>query len=337
MHFARPEILTWLWLVPLVWGLLKWLSYRQEKVLRRFVSDPLVPVISLFDRRAAGFKRLFLVLALFFSLLALARPQWGYEIREIKRRGLDILIVLDASRSMLTEDVKPNRFERAKLAVKDLLRKLSGDRIGLIAFAGDAFLACPLTVDYAGYLLSLNDLDTTSVPRGGTNISRAIQEAIKEYDNTPSKFKTVIMITDGENLEDDPMPWVEKARQKGIKIYTVGIGTQGGELIRTQDNLGRDTFVKDEADNFVKSRLNEKLLQDIALKTGGAYVHAAGAVMGLDLIYDRDLSKLERRDIGVSKMSRDYFERFQIPLGIALVFLCLETFWSQRRRVEDEN
>ena len=135
-----------------------------------------------------------------FSIVALARPQWGFEWHEIKREGLDILIVIDTSKSMLTQDVKPNGLERTKLAVKDLLRRLEGDRIGLIAFAGDAFLVCPFTVDYSGFLLSLNDLDVATVQRGGTNIGRAIDVALKGYGEIKNKYKAMVIITDGDNL-----------------------------------------------------------------------------------------------------------------------------------------
>jgi Ca-activated chloride channel family protein len=234
---------------------------------------------------------------------------------------------------MLTEDVKPNRLERAKLAVKDLLKKLKGDRIGIIAFAGDAFLTCPLTADYGGFVLSLDDLAPDVIPRGGTNLGKALQESLKGYEDVASQYKAVIVLTDGENWEGDPIEWAKVAAQKKIRIYTVGIGTREGELIHMVKEDGEAGFVKDSAGNFVKSRLNETMLKEIAAVTGGAYVRSSGAELGLDYIYDNYLSRLEKRDIE-SKMEQHYYERFQIPLFLAFIFLVLEARLSLRRPKE---
>lgn len=265
-----------------------------------------------------------------FSVLALARPQLGFQWQEVKRQGLDILIAIDTSRSMLTQDVKPNRLERTKLAVHDLIKKLKGDRIGLIAFAGDAFMVCPLTVDYGGFLLSLNDLSAATVPRGGTNVSQAIAEALRSYDNVPNKYKVVILITDGDNLEGDPLAQARRAKEAGVRIYSVGIGTQEGELIQVINEEGAAEFLKDRDGHFVKSRLNEKLLQEIALSTAGVYVRAGGAAFGLDVIYDQELSRLERRDIEDRKEKR-YYDRFQIPLAMAFLLLFIETCLARQK------
>jgi len=232
---------------------------------------------------------------------------------------------------MLTQDVKPNRLERTKLAVTDLVRKLKGDRIGLMAFAGDAFLTCPLTVDYSGYLLSLNDLNVKTIPRGGTNITIAIEKAINTYEEIDNKFKAIIIVTDGDNLEGNPLKAAEKAKFKNIKIYCIGIGTKEGELIQIPNDQGEVQFVKDNQGNFVKSRLNEDLLQKIALTTGGIYVKASGIQFGLDLIYEKELSKLEKREI-LNKMEKRYYERFQIPLGLALMFLLIDTCTYTRKK-----
>src|SRR3989338_931268 len=189
MHFAQPSMLHLLWAVVAVAAVLRWLTRRREAILRRFAAGSLLPeIVPQRDRRRLLWKDIMMVTVLFFSVLTLARPQWGFQWQEVKRRGLDILLVVDTSRSMLTADVKPNRLERTKLAVQDLLQKLKGDRVGLIAFAGDAFMVCPLTVDYGGFLLSLNDIGVHTVPRGGTNIPAAIAEAIQGYDKTPNKY-----------------------------------------------------------------------------------------------------------------------------------------------------
>jgi Ca-activated chloride channel family protein len=249
----------------------------------------------------------------------------------VKRTGLDILLVIDTSKSMLTQDVKPNRLERTKLAVKDMIKKLKGDRIGLVAFAGDAFMLCPLTSDYGGFLLSLSDLDVNISPRGGTNVGQALEEAMHGYDKTQAKFKTIVIVTDGDNLEGDPMAVVKKAKDNGIKIFSVGVGTQEGDLIMVTDAQGQSQYLKDDQGNVVKSRLNENLLQRMAYETGGAYVRSSGAEFGLDYIYEEHLSKLEKREIE-DKMQKKYYERFQIPLALALIFLLAETVLNRRRQ-----
>jgi len=268
-------------------------------------------------------------------VLALARPQWGFEWQEVKRQGMDIFIVVDTSKSMLTQDVRPNRLERTKLAIQDFVSHLKGDRVGLIAFAGDAFYLCPLTVDYNGFLLSLNDLSVDSVPRGGTNIERAIEEAISGYEQTPSEFKAVIVLTDGDNLEGDPLAVARRAKSMGIKIYTIGIGTKEGELIQIQSGAGQIEFLKDNNGNFVKSRLNETLLQQIALSTGGIYVKATGLQFGLDLIYEKELAGKQKREIE-NRMEKKYHERFQYPLAVALLLLFAETCLSNRMKQHEE-
>ncbi|MBF0486282.1 MAG: VWA domain-containing protein [Candidatus Omnitrophica bacterium] len=331
MRFAQPLVLYALLGVPFLVALLAVLAKHRRKVVSRLAPKELSgKIIRGFDPRFYTFKNILLCLAIIFSIVAMARPQWGFEWMEMKRRGLDIILVIDTSKSMLTEDVKPNRLERTKLAVKDLIKKLKGDRIGLIAFSGDAFLVCPLTVDYSGFLLSLDDLSTETIPRGGTNIDRAIQEAIKGYREVPSQYKAVVVVTDGENWEGDPLHWAKVASEQKIRIYTVGIGTKDGEMIRVPNDKGEMEFLKDKDGNFVKSRLNEPLLKEIAAATGGGYARASGAEFGLDYLYDNELSKMEKRDIE-SQMDKRYDERFQIPLFLALMMLLAETLMPARK------
>ena len=327
MRFADSQFFLLFWLVALTALAVVWLERRRKKAMTRFAESVVLDEITR-QVNWSGYRRktLLFIAALALSVVTLARPQWGFEWQEVRRKGLDILIALDTSKSMLTQDIKPSRLERAKLALKDFLKKLHGDRIGLIAFAGKAFLVCPLTVDYNGFMLSLEDLDIRSIPRGGTDIASAIREAIKEYDQTPSQYKAVVILTDGESLEGDPLAAAKAAKEKGIKVYTIGIGTKEGDLIRVPDAFGDNSFLKDGNGNFVKSRLNEKLLQDIALTTGGAYIRAGGAQFGLELLYDQELSKMEKREFD-SKLERRYFERFQIPLVIVLLLLIGESLW----------
>ncbi len=334
IHFANPFYFNGIFVVAAVAAMILLLAKFRRKTINQFGEKKL----SLFTARSFSnrrfiWKEVLIVVVFLFSVFALIRPQWGFDWQEVRRQGLDILVLVDTSKSMLTEDVKPNRLERAKLAVKDLLKKLKGDRIGIIAFAGDAFLTCPLTADYSGFVLSLDSLSIDSIPRGGTDLGKAIQESLKGYEDVPAQYKAVVVLTDGENWEGDPVQWAKVAAQKKIRIYTVGIGTREGELIHMVKEDGDAGFIKDSSGNFVKSRLNESVLKEVAAVTGGAYVRSSGAELGLDYIYDNYLSRLEKRDIE-SKMEQRYYERFQIPLFLAFLFLVFETRLSSRKPKE---
>lgn len=333
MIFARPEAWYLLCLLPLIAvGLHVFYQYRYT-MTSRFVQQHLIDEVAQgFSQQHFQIKALLLMLAFVFMVAALSRPQWGEHVRSIKRHGLDIMVTIDVSKSMLTQDVKPSRLERTKLAVKDLIMKLNGsDHIGLIAFAGDAMLMCPFTYDYNGFLLSLDDLGTDSVPRGGTNISQAIEESVKAYKDMSDSDKAVILVTDGEEEEGNALEAARKARERGVRIYTVGVGTQEGDLIQVTASDGQTEFLKDADGNVVKSHLNENLLGQIAYITGGAYVRSAGAEFGLDYIYDRQLAKLKKHD-AEGKMAKLYDERFQWPLTLAFGFLLAETLISPRKR-----
>jgi Ca-activated chloride channel family protein len=273
-----------------------------------------------------------LSLGLLFCLLALLRPQWGFKWQEVKRKGLDIIIALDTSKSMLANDIKPSRLERAKLAIDDFTREFKGDRIGLIAFAGSAFLECPLTIDYGGFLLALEDINVNSISKGGTSISSAIKEALRSYPAAEAKFKVLIIITDGEDPEGDPLRLAEEAKKAGIIICCIGIGTQEGELVFLGRDDGSKEFLKDNQGNAVKSRLNEEILQKIVLATGGTYIRSTNTDFGLGLLYQGRLSKMEKREFA-AKMSKLYQERFQIPLAIGLILILLEILISDRKNL----
>ncbi|MDD5496302.1 MAG: VWA domain-containing protein [Candidatus Omnitrophica bacterium] len=305
---------------------------RRKNLMGKFADQKLMQGAA--PSASAGkkiFKAILVSVALCLGLYALARPQWGFEWQEVKRSGLDILIAVDVSKSMLAQDIKPNRLERTKFAIKDLLRKLNGDRIGLIAFAGTAFLQCPLTIDYNGFLLTLDDLSTSTIPRPGTSISSAIREAIQVFKGPEKKYKALVIITDGEDLEGDALKAAGEAALAGIKIYCVGVGTAEGELIPAGYDSGERKYLADRSGNIVKTRLNEDILKRIAISTGGSYVHATPADFGLGLLYDKSISQMEKRDIE-TKMRKRYEERYQIFLAIALVLLFLEPLISDRRR-----
>lgn len=332
MRFAQYYHIYTFWLVLAL--VLFWVAAfkNKKRLMCKFAEEEVLKEISSgVSVRKQVFKLAMLIVTSMLCITALMRPQWGFQWREMKMKGLDILVAIDTSKSMLTEDVKPNRLEKSKLAVKDLIKKLEGDRIGLIAFSGTAFLQCPLTVDYDGFLLALNDLNTDIIPSGGTNISNAIRTAIEVFKSKDKKYNVLIIISDGENHEGSPLEFAEVAKRENIKIFCIGIGTAEGELIRLVDETGKKTFLKDRAGNAVKSKLNESLLQKIALTADGSYARLGGAEFGLDTIYDKKLSKMERREIK-TQMNKFYYERYQIPLSIAIVFLIIEPFISDKRK-----
>lgn len=318
-----------MWLVVAVVFFYTWAQKAREKAMRRFARKELLGELTAsFNPRRRRLKIILKTLALALCLIALIRPQWGFDWHKVSRRGLDIVIAIDTSKSMLAQDVKPNRLERSKLAVKDLVKKLKGDRIGLIAFSGKAFLQCPLTVDYEGFMLSLDDLSVNTIPEGGTSLSGAIRAAIKAYDGGLKKHKVLILITDGEDHKGKTMEAAKEAAEDGIKIFCVGIGTKEGELIPVIGERGHRQFLKDQKGNFIKTRLDEEVLQKIAQIGGGAYLRASGPNLGLDLIYEKKLSQFEKRDFQ-DKLKKQYHERFQVFLFLALAILVLEVFLQE--------
>ncbi|MBU0547204.1 MAG: VWA domain-containing protein [Candidatus Omnitrophica bacterium] len=308
-----------------------WAAKMRKQALERFAQKELLnELLSCLDYRKRILKTSLMVLVVSLMLFALLRPQWGFHWEEVKRKGVDILIALDTSKSMLAEDVKPSRFQRSKLAIKDLVRNLKGDRIGLIAFSGSAFLQCPLTLDYGGFLLSLDNTGIDTIPKGGTSITSAIKEALRSYEGGQKKYKVLVVITDGEDHEGDPEQAAEEVKKEGIKIFCIGIGTKEGDLVPVTDETGQKSFLKDSQGNVVKSHLDEVSLQKVALKTGGVYVRATNAEFGLDLIYRERIAKMEKRELE-AKMNKHYEERFQIFLWLALFLLIVEHFIGDRK------
>jgi Ca-activated chloride channel family protein len=261
---------------------------------------------------------------------ALAGPLFGYHWEKISRRGNEVVFAIDTSRSMLTPDVKPNRLTRAKLAIDDMARQLDGDGIGIVAFAGSAFLVCPLTLDYGAFHESLDAVDVHTIPRGGTNISSAILAARAALHRHPGSDKILILVTDGENLEGDALSAAEDAaRQEGLKIYTVGIGTAEGDLIPLPLDQGGG-FVQDEKGTLVKSHLDEGGLKAIASATGGAYVHLGGQGEDFDAFLRTVFGAVSKHDL-IYRQQKIYTERYQWPLAASWVMLLASLMVGTRR------
>lgn len=339
--FAPHEVLwptfhdtIWLWLLPLVllgmWLLLHVARRGRQRALAAFAAQRLLgSLLESLSKTRRAFKTALFVLGVLCILLALARPQYGYIWKQSTSRGIDIMFVLDASRSMLATDIKPDRLQRAKLAVLDFVEKLQGDRIGLVAFAGDAFVQCPLTLDYHVFDQALESIDTDVIPVGGTDFAKAIDVAQAAFAKD-NNHKILILITDGEDLEGEGLRRAREASADGVTIYTVGVGTAEGSLIPLRDRYGRQDFVRDESGQPVTTRLEAETLVQIAEATGGFYEPLGSNGMGLDLVYQNGLQHFARQELS-AQMKREGIDRFQWPLLAALVLLAWEPLVSNRR------
>jgi len=327
VKFAQP---IWLLVGLAACALAAWrhrrYDRRQRAALATFASQHLVERLTQSVSSGRRMLKRVLVIAGIASLfLALARPQAGFRWVEAKRKGLDILFAVDTSKSMLAQDVKPNRLTRAKLAVSDLVDKLNGDGVGLIAFAGSAFLQSPVTLDYDAFLESLNALDTQVIPRPGTDIATAIYEAQAAFRAQADREKILVLITDGEDLAGNAITAAEAAAKDGVKIFTVGVGSANGELIPVSGG----EFAKDANGQIVKSKLDETTLKKIAEVTGGMYQPLAGD--GLNVIYSQGLASFTRHDLA-TKQNRVALERFQWALFAALCCFVGDWLIGTRRR-----
>jgi len=333
MRWAYPERWVWAWMVLALLGLWAWAFRNRKRALERLADAGLLPQLAeQVDDRSRALKAVVVTLGTLFLLIALIGPQWGFRWQEIKRRGVDVVIALDVSKSMLAQDLKPSRLDRAKLAIQELVPMLKGDRIGLVAFAGTSFVQCPLTVDYGALLLTLDELDTNSIPRGGTAIANAIRDSLKVFASSAPGSRALIIMTDGESHEGDAITAAKEAAKQGVKMFTIGVGTPEGELVPITDAQGNQTFLKDREGRTVKSRLEEGLLQQIALETGGSYIRATPTSFGLDLLYRDRIAALHQQEFE-STMKKQHELRFQWALAVALFFLACEPLISDRRRV----
>lgn len=332
MSFANPHML-WLLLVipPALLAFFWWAARRRQQLLTQFIQARLLPSLTVgISATRQKISVGCLVLAVACLILALARPQWGYDWEEVRQRGLDIVVAIDTSKSMLAEDIAPNRLARAKLAALDLMKRAKTDRLGLIAFAGSAFLQCPLTIDDSAFRQSVEALDVNIIPQGGTALAEAIQTALTAY-KEGDNYKVLVLLTDGEDHDPGGLEAAEKAAKDGLRIFTIGIGTADGELLRVKDAQGGGDYVRDEQGNVVKSRLNDRLLQQIAAATeGGFYLPLRGA-KAIDTLYDEGLAKLPKSQ-HQEKFVRRYHERYHWPLAAAVLLLLVEMLFPERKR-----
>ena len=286
-----------------------------------------------FSPKLRNLKRALWLLAILLIFTSIARPQMGYEWREVKRKGIDILFAMDVSRSMLAEDLAPNRLERARLGIIDFVSQLEGDRVGLIPFAGSAFALCPLTLDYDAFRESLNALDTDLIPRQGTDLASAIKEAERLFDENANNYRILVLLTDGEDLQGSVVDAAKEAHKKGMSIYTIGVGSQEGATIPIRLRNGMMDSVRDENGEVVRTKLDESTLKEIAEVTGGLYVPLGRGAEGLNTIYQERLRLVPKSELN-QRLERIPLERFEWPLGLAVALLILDFFISDRRRTK---
>ncbi|KPJ60136.1 MAG: hypothetical protein AMJ42_01585 [Deltaproteobacteria bacterium DG_8] len=329
MKFGDLNYLFLLWIVPVLVVFYLYAFHKRDNLLTLFCGKELVDkLVPKFKKGRRRVKAFFVVLGIILGIFALTQPQWGFHWEEIKRVGVDIIVAIDVSESMLAEDVKPNRLERAKREIFDLIEMLEGDRIGLIAFAGTSFVQCPLTLDYGACKMFLDYINIDLIPVPGTAIADVIRTAIKSFSKGERKSKALILITDGEDHEGEPIDAAKEARKEGIKIFPIGVGQEGGAPIPLKDGSGG--FKKDRQGDMVITHLDETSLQKIALETGGSYVRSVTGDMDLDKIYKEGIKQhMEQKQLK-STRKRRWEQRFQWFIFFALLFICIEFFVRER-------
>jgi len=331
MRFEHPHLLWLLFFaVPAAVAFFWWTWQTRRKLIAQFVQSRLLANLTVGVSTSRQKIRMgLLVGSIALLIVVLARPQWGFDWEEAKQRGLDVVVAIDTSKSMLAEDVAPNRLTRAKLAVLDLKKLAKTDRVGLIAFAGTAFLQCPLSLDDEAFRQSVNALDVNIIPQGGTALAEAIETAEAAFKDKSDNHKVLVLFTDGEDHDGHAVEAAQKAAKDGMRIFTVGVGSANGELLKITDAKGRSDFIKDEQGNVIKSSLNEKLLHDIAQAADGFYMHLTGA-NAMELLYERGLAPLPKTERSDRRVKR-FHERYQWLLGLTIALLVAEMFLPERR------
>ena len=326
MIFAEPKYLFLILLIPVFFVIQAVVLKLRKRKIRKFGDEELVEQLMPSYSRAKVWLRmsLFSLAFLFFSL-GMARPQMGAVLKEHTARGAEVMIVLDVSNSMLAEDYSPNRLERAKLAISRVVDKLRDDRIGLVVFAGNSFVQLPITTDYVSAKMFLNSISTGSVPIQGTAMGEAISTALRSFSAQSDKSRAIIVITDGENHEDDPVAAAEQAASMGVRVFTIGVGSPQGTMIPLEDG----GYLEDRDGNPVVTRLDDKVLQDVADAGKGLYIHAGNREFGLEPIIN-EIARMDDEEYS-SIVFEEYDELYMYFLAVAFFFLLIEMLVGDRR------
>jgi len=332
MQFYNQEYFAVFWILPPVLIISFWYTLRAKRARLKKLGDiHTVSRMSDFSAKEWRFKAFTLVLAIFFLLFSLLRPQWGEEKKKITRKGLDVVFLLDTSLSMLAADVKPSRIEKAKVEIKSFVKKLKGDRVGLIPFAGSSFLQSPLTLDYSAFFLFLDAISVGYIPDPGSSLADALANAIKAFPKGEKKYRVVIVFSDGEFHGEDLSGVLKQVAQQGIRIYAVGVGTKEGEPIPLRAGKGKVVgYKKDNAGQVVVTKLNEQVLTEVASHTGGLYFPSTAAEQEIDLIY-KDMQTLGKKEFK-EKLMTEREEHYQLFLLIGLMLVVFSALIGETRK-----
>lgn len=329
-QFEHTTYLYFLGFIPLLIVLFILAGYWRRKAIKKFGDWPVMQrLIPEYSTVRPILKAILIIFVCIGLIITIANPQMQTKLETVTREGVEIMIALDVSNSMLAEDIKPNRLEQAKLAISQLIKRLHNDKLGLVVFAGQAYVQLPLTTDYSAARMFLSSVNTNLVPVQGTAIGAALELSIESFDEDAKNNKALIVISDGENHEDDAIELAKAAQEDGIQIHTIGIGSPDGVPIPVYTSQGRKDFRRDNEGNVVITKLNETMMQQIAAAGGGTYVQASNVTAALKLVFDK-INELEREEFDTAKIA-GFDSWYQIPLGIALFFLVLESLILPRK------
>ena len=331
LRYGNIEFLYFLALIPLLLLTLYLYNRWQKKSISKFGDPNLVmDLMKNYSKSRRNIRNTLFILSIIFLIIGISNPQIGTKMEEVKREGVDLMIAIDLSYSMMAQDIKPNRLERAKQAISRLIDKLEGDRIGLVVFAGEAYVQLPITTDYSAAKLFLSTVNTSIIPTQGTKIGNAIDLCSKSFDKENAQSKAIIIITDGETHDEEAIKSAKKAKEEGIYIHTLGMGLTKGGPIPIYNKYGSTSeFRKDREGNVIITKLNESMLEEIALAGEGTYIRANNSKSGLSSLFE-EINKMEKKEIG-TMIFTNYKDRFQIFIGISLVLLILNLFFLERK------
>jgi len=332
------DMLYFLWIIPLLISFYIYAGIKRKKSLSIFIEAKLLSKIKISTNKIKRrWKAGFILIAIVFIIIALIRPAWNPKPETIKRRGRDVVFLIDVSKSMLAQDLIPNRLERAKLAINDCVEHLQGDRVAIVAFAGNAAIKCPLTLDYGFFKMMLKDISSDSISRGGTMIGDAIRKIMNEvFDKQKKEFKDIILITDGEDHDSFPVEAAKKAGESGIRIIAIGLGDENeGKRIPITDQFGKKTYLKYNGHEVWTKLGADTLRKMVNVTKGGKYLNVSTGTIDLGRVYTKLIATAEKKELKSESIKR-YEEKFQIFLCIALIFLCIE-FITSEKSSEDKN
>jgi Ca-activated chloride channel family protein len=335
LKFGNPHLFHLYWLLPIIVLFFIAIFRYKSRLLKRLGDEELMKRLTSNVSRKKQIGKVILIIFIFVILIfGLANPQIGTRLEEIKRKGIDIFIAIDISKSMLAEDIAPNRLDKAKHEISSFISQLQGDRVGLIVFSGLAFVQCPLTLDYSAANLFLKDIEAGIIPQPGTAISEAIKTSMSSFTSRELKYKVLVLITDGEDHEGDPLEMAKEASKEGIIIFTIGIGSPQGAPIPEFNQYGAKTgYKKDRDGQIITTKLDVLTLEKIAFETGGKFYISTTGEVELERILE-EISEMEKKELASRKFTQ-FEDRFQYFIFMALILLIVETLLSERRKIKN--